>query len=46
MEPGQHRLAAFTEAATIMPFDSMPLSLRGCRLATITTLRLINCSGV
>src|SRR5690348_462964 len=26
-----------TEAATIMPFDSMPRSLRGWRLATITT---------
>ncbi len=34
-----------SEAATIMPWDSMPRSLRGCKLATITTLRPINCSG-
>lgn len=27
------------EAATIIPFDSRPRSLRGCRLATMTTLR-------
>jgi hypothetical protein len=45
VEAGQHRLAAFTDAATIMPFDSMPRSLRGCRLATITTLRPIRSAG-
>ena len=35
-----------TLAATIIPLDSMPLSLRGCRLATMTTLRPTICSGV
>src|SRR5205085_12396515 len=34
-----------TEAATIMPFEVRPRSLRGARLATITTFRPINCSG-
>src|SRR5882724_329683 len=34
-----------TEAATIMPFDSSPRSLRGCRLATMTTLRPMSDSG-
>src|ERR1022692_4409774 len=33
------------EAATIMPLDSSPRSLRGARLATITTLRPISVSG-
>ncbi len=34
-----------SEAATIMPFDSIPRSFRGCRLATITTLRPTSFSG-
>src|SRR2546421_11999897 len=34
-----------TDAATIMPLDSSPRSLRGWRLATITTLRPISVSG-
>ena len=34
------------EAATIMPCDSSPRSLRGCRLATMTTLRPISFSGI
>src|ERR1035438_2394156 len=34
------------EAATIMPLDSRPRSLRGARLATMTTLRPIRDSGV
>src|SRR5450432_807741 len=33
------------DAATIMPLDSSPRSLRGARLATITTLRPISFSG-
>ena len=37
--PASTGLPSPTEAATIMPFDSMPFSLRGCRLATMTTLR-------
>ena len=43
--PASTGLPPSSEAATIMPFDSMPRSLRGCRLATITTLRPISCSG-
>src|SRR5579872_2372420 len=34
-----------TEAATIMPLDVSPRSLRGARLATMTTLRPISDSG-
>ena len=34
-----------TEAATIMPFDSTPRSLRGCRLVTSTTFMPTSCSG-
>ena len=34
-----------SDAATIMPFDSSPRSLRGARLATITTLRPTSVSG-
>ncbi len=34
-----------SDAATIIPRDSMPRSLRGARFATMTTLRPINCSG-
>src|SRR5579864_8240927 len=34
-----------SDAATIMPFDSRPRSLRGARLATITTLRPTRGSG-
>ena len=34
-----------SEAATIMPCDSSPRSLRGARLATITTLRPMSFSG-
>ena len=44
-KPASTGLPSFTEAATIMPFDSMPFSLRGCRLATITTLRSIRSAG-
>src|SRR6266478_3399930 len=33
------------DAATIMPLDSRPRSLRGARFATITTFRPINVSG-
>ena len=43
--PASTGLPPSTEAATIMPFDSMPFSLRGCKLATITTLRLPVRSG-
>jgi len=38
-------VAAFGRGATIMPFDSRPRSLRGARLATITTLRPMSASG-
>ena len=34
-----------SEAATIIPFDSNPRSLRGARLATITTFRPTRVSG-
>src|SRR5579872_4403038 len=34
-----------SEAATIIPFDSRPRSLRGARFATITTLRPTRVSG-
>src|SRR5207302_7086010 len=34
-----------TDAATIMPFEVRPRSLRGARLATITTLRPTSASG-
>ena len=34
-----------SDAATIMPFDSRPRSLRGARFATITTLRPTSVSG-
>ncbi len=44
-KPASTGLPPSTEAATIMPFDSMPRSLRGCKLATITTLRLTRSSG-
>src|SRR5690242_16417183 len=44
--PASTGLPPSTEAATIIPFDVSPRSLRGCRLATITTLRLIICSGL
>ena len=44
---GEDRLAGLpSEAATIMPFDSRPRSLRGARLATMTTLRPTSDSGV
>ena len=38
-KPASTGLPPSTLAATIMPCDSMPRSLRGCRFATITTLR-------
>ena len=44
-KPASTGLPPSSDAATIMPFDSMPRSLRGCRLATITTLRPIIFSG-
>ncbi len=43
--PASTGLPSPREAATIMPFDSRPRSLRGCRLATITTLRPTSDSG-
>src|SRR5690349_4304326 len=44
--PASTGLPPSTDAATIIPLEVSPRSLRGCRLATITTLRLINCSGL
>ena len=44
-KPASTGLPPSMEPATIIPLDSMPRSLRGCRLATITTLRPINCAG-
>src|ERR1035437_8346271 len=35
-----------SDAATIMPWDSMPLSLRGARFATMATLRPTKASGL
>src|SRR6266513_46179 len=34
------------DAASTMPFDSIPISFAGCRLATMTTLRPTSSSGV
>ena len=45
-KPASTGLPPSTLAATIIPLDSMPFSLRGCRLATMTTLRFNICSGV
>ena len=45
-KPASTGLPPSTDAATIMPLDSMPFSLRGCRLATITTLRFTRSAGV
>ena len=44
-KPASTGLPPSMEPATIIPFDSMPRSLRGCRLATITTLRPISSAG-
>ena len=44
-KPASTGLPPSSEAATIMPCDSSPRNLRGCRLATMTTLRPINDSG-
>src|SRR5947209_3583331 len=44
-KPANTGFPSATDAATIIPFDSMPFSLRGCRLATITTFRWISASG-
>src|SRR5215831_10458083 len=44
-KPARTGLPPSTDAATIIPLDSMPFSLRGCRFATMMTLRLSNCSG-
>ena len=44
-KPARMGLPPSSDAATIMPFDSMPRSLRGCRLATMTTLRPTIFSG-
>src|SRR5215470_20085688 len=44
-KPARTGLPPSTDAATIIPLDSMPFSFRGCKFATITTLRLSNCSG-
>src|SRR5579862_2127260 len=38
-------LPSLRDAATIMPWDSRPRSLRGCRFATMTTLRPTRFSG-
>jgi hypothetical protein len=38
-KPASVGLPPSSDAATIMPCDSMPFNLRGARLATITTLR-------
>src|SRR5437588_11633457 len=35
-----------SEAATIIPLDVMPRSLRGCKFATMTTFLPSNCCGV
>src|SRR5580658_222627 len=43
--PASTGLPSFTDAATIMPLDWMPFSLRGCRLATMTTLRCSRSAG-
>src|ERR1019366_3573146 len=45
-KPARTGLPPSTDAATIMPFDSMPFSLRGRKFATMTTLRLSSCSAV
>src|SRR4051794_18299513 len=44
-KPASTGLPSPTEAATIIPLDSMPFSFRGWRLATITTLRLMRSAG-
>src|ERR1700693_3854094 len=44
-KPARTGLPPSSDAATIIPFDSMPRSLRGARLATITTFRPIKVSG-
>src|SRR5882757_6859507 len=43
--PANTGLPPSSDAATIIPFDSSPRSLRGARLATITTLRPTSGSG-
>jgi hypothetical protein len=45
-KPARMGLPPSSDAATIMPFDSMPRSLRGWRLATMTTLRPTIWSGL
>ena len=45
-KPARTGLPSATDAATIIPCDSMPFNLRGWRLATMTTLRPTICSGV
>src|ERR1019366_6934113 len=45
-KPARTGLPPSTDAATIIPLDSMPFSLRGCKFATMTTWRLSSCSGV
>ena len=44
-KPASTGLPPSTDAATIIPLDSMPFNLRGCKFATMTTLRLSSCSG-
>ncbi len=44
--PASTGLPPSTEAATIMPLEVRPRNFRGCRLATITTLRWMSCSGL
>ncbi len=44
-KPARTGLPPSRDAATIMPFDSIPRIFRGCRLATMTTLRPIIFSG-
>src|SRR6266446_3505926 len=45
-KPTSMGLSPSAVAATIMPCDSRPRSLRGCRLATMTTLRPTISSGL
>ena len=44
-KPASTGLPPSSDAATIMPFDSMPRNFRGWRFATITTLRPTICFG-
>ena len=41
----EHRRPPSGLAASTMPFDSMPISFAGFRLATMTMVRPTSCSG-